>query len=367
MCAWLAVSAAITACGTPSSGPSVTGSEPAPAPRAGNDGGLPTDAALASAPAAGIATGWCVIIGSIDHDRFDAAAALAARARSAGFATAGVYDPRDFVNLAWGALAVIAVGDLATSGAAETAAQALKRQKLDADVKRCEVVAGTRAHPLATSAAIQPQPAPPHGDPIRLTGPDPFATLHRNCFAWSPTTHTVACLVGGFDTYGGQSWAVEFSGSAHDPIELVTSGETPGGVPYRPLTVAPERLRTLNDRLAAGRFVALDAPARPLTPGGHVDWVKPRFSVRQVSQVGYRDVIQVRCGALDRPFENMLRLPGLRGVTGSVVLVPDTTFVVLEAQSWVHDEGGLQLGQIATLVDLASCTASGPDRNLDEP
>jgi len=323
---------------------------PAPAP--------PTvDAAAAgdaSAIGPGLASGWCVIAGSIGYDRFAEATALVERLHRAGFPDAGIYDPRDFENLAWGTLAVIATGGLATPGEARTAAAALAKASVAADIKKCAVGPENRARPLARASDVAPLPALPSGPPVQLAGATPFEQpAVTGCFAWSAKLNAPACLVGYFDTYAGQWWALAFPGTPVPHIELSNLPEAPGGRPREALEIPAATLREINTRFTEAQFVALPAPARPLQPGGHVDWVVPRFAVRWDKQ---DPAIEIRCGGLDRPWQDVLRHERqLPSSTATVRLVPGTKLVVIDQHLGDYGEGFHSATETAAVVDLATC------------
>jgi len=175
----------------------------------------------------------------------------------------------------------------------------------------------------------------------------------QGCFAWSVTANAPACLVGGFDTYGGQQWSLVFPGSALPRIELVTTPETPGGRAREPLEIPPATLREINGRFAESQFVALQTPARPLEPGAHVDWVVPRFAVRWERQT---PAIEIRCGGLDRPWQDVLRQDRQSPTsTATVRLVPETMRVVIDQDLGDYGEGFHTITETAAVIDLATC------------
>jgi hypothetical protein len=294
----------------------------------------------------GLHHGWCVIVDTQPYDAFPAAAASAARARAAGFPDAGVYDPRDFVTLAWGALAVIAAGDFPTAKDAAPAVKKLTKAHLDAYAKPCTAAtpAGA-AMPIDSAAHVAPLPKEPSGPVVRLAPNQP-----HGCFAWSASAKSAACITGRASNQTGEDWSVDLLGTSEQTLDAKIA-------------------KAIDDALAQGKYARLDVPSQAIRPDATVDWVEPRLSVTWArkglgivdagdgSWPQFDDTISIRCGGRDQAYVQVFHetSDNTRDPSGRVTVIPGAHIVLVEA-SWSYGiEGEHGAFTDAAQIDLDDC------------
>jgi hypothetical protein len=312
-------------------------------------------AAVTAAPRAARADDapWCTLVGSYSYRELDGALRMREQLRGRGFADAGVYDTRDFTDLAWGQLAVIATrhdGATARKPATDDD-RALTRARLPAYAKPCHAAAGAAA--VERADQIRPLPAMP-------TAPAQ-PRFDRGCLGWSPARSVAACIVGDFSIQGGGSWRAELLGSDAEPIVLAHSD----GYGLLPKELTSDARGALASALAGGHFVRMP-DARPIEPGTIAHWALPRFTItwqrRKLRKDGdggggtwwyYADRIEVTCGsqrALLVEHESPSSQP-----TGNVYVIPGGTQVVVDATFGWGIEGDMGAEAFAWLVDTDGC------------
>ena len=316
---------------------------------------------------AGVHHGWCVIVDTQPYGAFDKAAATAARARAAGFPDAGVYDPRDFTTLAWGALAVIAASDFPSAKDAAPAVKKLKAAHLDAYAKPCTAAAAA-AMPIDAAAHIAPLPAEPHGPALRVDPKRPIG-LSPGCFAWSAARASAACVTGRASNQSGEDWSLELFGAGEPPITLVQRDGLGTDVDLAALVDA-KLAKAIDGALVNGRYARLDVPSRSIAPDATVDWAEPRLSVTWarkglgIVDAGdgawpqFDDTISIRCGGRDQPYVQVFHetSDNTRDPTGRVTVIPGTHVALIEA-SWSYGiEGEHGAFTDAAQIDLDDCT-----------
>ena len=144
--------------------------------------------------------GWCAIAGSLPYGRFSRAITVRDKVRAVGV-TAGLYDTRDFHDLAWGQLAVIA-GGVADKATAKATVKALKAASRPAYARKC-----TPHKAGATPLDAQGQLAAR----ARLSS-SPWAVpgkLLPGCFAWSSKKKAALCLNGASTQIADHLWGDE--------------------------------------------------------------------------------------------------------------------------------------------------------------
>jgi len=162
---------------------------------------------------------------------------------------------------------------------------------------------------------------------------------------------------------------VEFPGTDLPGVNLVKRDGLGMRTSLPELVLPPATAAELEDRLAEGKFTRLALPGRELRPNSHVDWVWPRLSVKwdrtssgvvdhgQGSWATFEDHLQIRCGALSQPYQELLATTSQNTVdaTGKVTVIPGTTHVLVErtASYGIEGESGTQTDAI--LIDLTGC------------
>ncbi len=312
--------------------------------------------AAAAEPGPAPAVPWCALVGSYGYPEFEAAHRLAEKLRAGGFAGAAVYDTRDFANLAWGQLALIAARRAepdARKHALEDV-RTLERSRLPAYAKPCQALAGARA--LEQASQIRP--------PATLPTEPAQPSVEAGCFGWSPRQAAAACVTGRYSMQEGCEWKVELVGGGGEPVALHQTREQHHD---HPTAVPPSLQAELVRRLSDGSFVCLPE-GRRLEPGGAVRWASPRVAVtwqrRRLRRDGdgatgrwwvFSDVLTVECGA--RRTELMSIETSSDQPSGSVHLIPGGRYVVVDSDVSFAEEGDQGREAQAWVVDIATCVA----------
>ena len=262
----------------------VSGPQPVSAPPAG-----PAAAPAAGAPATALAAdaaptleaaGWCVIVASPALDGYASARKAVERARKAGFPRTGIYDTRDFGDLTWGQLAVIAAQVPDKAAAMETS-KALRKAGVDAYSKPCT--------PAPTARPLLAPPLP--------------LVFTEGCFAWSRKLGAAACVTGATSIQEGAEWALEFPG-AELPAVSIAKVE-PQVLDPVPLAPSGEALAGITTALREGGFAKLAGAPTALGSGATVPVGRLRVTWKRVKEgtvteetgswPTYEDTFAVRC------------------------------------------------------------------------
>ena len=283
----------------------------------------------ASTPALGK---QCVIAASPPYGHFERAQAQVAGLKKAGFASAAVYDSRDFSDLAYGQLAVIAL-ITPDRKAAAAAVKALKKAKVKAYHRGCDPRAGIT--PLASKADIRPLPEAP-ATPLAL---DLTKPLTPGCHGWSRKQRVALCVVGRGSMQAEGAYYVAFPPT---DVQVLIVRSEPGSQPDLLLTgAARAKVKKLIDRY---QLTALPEPIGRTTfgvPAVRVHLARKKTG-HEKTEVGswdqFEETVTVRCGkdvnevvsVANGNLKGTLATRYLGGAAGAAVLVQYTWTFALE-------------------------------------
>ncbi|MFN3197525.1 MAG: SPOR domain-containing protein [Bradymonadia bacterium] len=145
-------------------------------------------------------TRWCTISGSMPYRSLEKAQGVAEQARKIGFSDAAVYDTRQFTDLRWGLLSVIA-GQFDDQKAAVQAKEKLQGRFIASYVRRCTPSA--EAKPIRPEAMTAKAAKLPKR--VKIS-----AEMQTGCIAYSPIHQAAACIVGQGGTQVGQHFELAF-------------------------------------------------------------------------------------------------------------------------------------------------------------
>ena len=312
-------------------------------------------AAHAQAPAGG----WCVVAGGFRYEAFDQAAGLVARLKAQEVATAALYDTRDFAEMAWGELVVIAQQFSGPEARKEAAAavKALKGKRVDVYAKPCS---SKTAKVLTAAAEIAPRPVLPK-EPV-VVDPERWPS---GCFGWSPQKSVAACVV--MQVRSDKELDVMvFPGSEEAPVDLVSkpandNDETP------PTVLSAQDLKGLRTTVRRLGLVSIAAFQRSLGPNETLHYAEPRVSVQWIQKLVseeredmgeggcalYSDRIVLRCRGKSPVEETLFEVSQTTANSSTeVYLLPNQMLLALHATVDCGDEGGSSAESVARLIDL---------------
>ena len=317
------------------------------------------------APAKLLNAGWCVIAGSVSYRRFKTALGIRDKVRAARV-TAGVYDTRNFTNLAWGQLAVIA-GGITDKATAKATVKTLKAAKRRSYARKCAPqVSG--AKPLDRADQLVPRAklvTTPWVVPTKLT---------PGCFAWSPKREDVACLVGVSTTIEDESMWIESPLKERDWAVMLLDRKTyKVPVPAEGKPLAKDTLAKIRAAANEDGYVPLTGlESLALTPGRTLRLGKPRLAIKwkretmgvvhngtghgQYRFPVWKHTLTFRCGAdwepLFDPFVSAAARDQDDKLKGTVVLIPGDRYVVVTRHdSWWRPNNGSNSHEVR-LLDL---------------
>ena len=131
----------------------------------------------------------CVIVGSQGYEHFANAQRVQKRAQTVGLDKTAIYDTRDFVDLAYGQLAVIALMS-DQKDLIHTTKKRLKAKSIPFYIRVCTPI--KKPTPLNSKDDLRPHTVMPK----TLMTLDLSKPLKSGCHGWSPTHGVAFCLEG---------------------------------------------------------------------------------------------------------------------------------------------------------------------------
>ena len=246
---------------------------------------FPEEAGAPKTPALTL-PGYCVVAGAAPYDRFGLLQKGLGKLTAAGAPAPALYDTRDFDEMKWGQLVVIA-GWHADRAAAKAQSKALRDKKLKTSPRKCTPV--RPAHRVDSPSDLRPRAAlDKKARMIVVAGP-----VKKTCLGWSPALRAPVCVdaqVEGSTT----RWSVVAQGAPGFPRALTLKSDS-----KRPALAAADVEAVGKAVGKAGLLSMARWPTRDLSPGQSRQFRTPKpTSGEQGPDLGIRwanGVLEWRC------------------------------------------------------------------------
>ena len=305
--------------------------------------GLLAAAAIAAPPPTLNSAGSCVVAGVVPYERLQYGLKQLEKLRAAGAPNPGLYDTRDFGEMAWGQLVIVAAFETERT-TADALRKTLRQNKRRTSVRKCTP---TTARPITTAQPPRPLPAwDQDKEPIEAGE----AEL-GDCLGWSPKLSAAVCIDGVTEPFHHSGkWAVRATGpTTYDRVIPQRSGQEPTQIILEEADVS----HIQGAVGPAGLLSMRQWPELELSPGQNRAFARSKLNVKW-----RRDELVWRCSG--HPWTRLAAIEKRDDATASMRVVPGERYLVVKlAQSTYGHEMSERVAHWT--LDAQTCTAPKAD------